>query len=129
MTDLPRREFLTKAGVAAAGVAALSVAATTGARAATGAKAMKRYVIERTAPGVGAATPAEVAAMAATSCAAVSQLGPDIQWEHSYRTADKFFCVYLTTDEALIHKHSELSGFPVDKITLVESIVDPTTAG
>jgi hypothetical protein len=89
---------------------------------------LRRYVIERDDPGVGKATAAEVAAMAATSCAAVAPLAPNLQWEHSYRTADKFFCVYLSVDEETIRKHGEMSGFPVDKITLVTSIVDPTLA-
>jgi hypothetical protein len=53
MTD--RRDFMTKAGVAVAGLAAAAVA-TSGVRAATGTPLLKRYVIERDAPGVGAAT-------------------------------------------------------------------------
>lgn len=128
MTDMQRRTFLTTASVIAAGAAAATIAGTGTAAAATPPQ-LKRYVIERDTPGVGAATPAEVAAMAATSCAAVAQLSPNLQWEHSYRTADKFFCVYLATDEETIRKHAELSGFPANKITLVTSIVDPTLAG
>lgn len=125
MTD--RRDFIAKAGIAAAGIAVAAVASG-GARAATAAPVLKRYVIERETPGVGAATAEEVAGMAATSCAAVAQFAPNLQWEHSYRTADKFFCVYLSVDEETIRKHGEVSGFPVNKITLVTSIVDPTLA-
>jgi hypothetical protein len=125
MTD--RRDFIAKAGIAAAGLAAAAVVSG-GARAATGAPVLKRYVIERDAPGVGAATAEEVAAMAANSCAAISGLAPNLQWEHSYRTADKFFCVYLSVDEETIRKHGEIGGIPVTKITLVTSIVDPTLA-
>lgn len=127
MSELPRRDFLTKAGVAVVGTAAATIAATGGVRAANG-QALKRYVIERETPGVGNATAEEVAAMAATSCAAVAGLSPNIQWEHSYRTQDKFFCVYLATDEDIIRRHGEISGFPVNKITLVTSVVDPTLA-
>jgi hypothetical protein len=125
MTD--RRDFITKAGIAAAGLAAAAVVSS-GARAATGVPLLKRYVIERDAPGVGAATAEEVAAMAANSCAALSGLAPNLQWEHSYRTADKFFCVYLSVDEETIRKHAEIAEIPVTKITLVTSIVDPTLA-
>lgn len=124
MTD--RRDFMAKAGIAAAGMAVAAVAST-GARAGT-APALKRYVIERDAPGVGAATAEEVAVMAATSCGAVAQLAPNLQWEHSYRTADKFFCIYLSVDEETIRKHAELAGIPVTKITPVTSVVDPTLA-
>ncbi len=128
MTDLPRRDFLAKAGAAVAGVAAVaSVAGVQKANAATGVK-LRRFVIERDAPGVGGATAEEVAVMAATSCAAIAQLAPNLQWEHSYRTADKFFCVYLSVDEETIVKHAELAGIPVTKITPVTSVVDPTLA-
>lgn len=99
-----------------------------GTRAAGAAPALKRYVIERDTPGVGAATTEEVAATAAISCAAVAQFAPNLQWEHSYRTADKYFCVYLSVDEQTIRKHGEVSGFPVGTITRVTSIVDPTLA-
>lgn len=125
MTD--RRDFLTRAGAAAAAGLAMAAMAPGSARAAA-APVLKRYVIERNTPGVGDATPEEVAGMAATSCAAVAQLAPNLQWEQSYRTADKFFCVYLSVDEATIRRHGEMSGFPVDKITLVTSVVDPTLA-
>jgi hypothetical protein len=53
---------------------------------------------------------------------------PNLQWEHSYRTADKFFCVYLSVDEETIRKHAEIAQIPVTKITQVTSIVDPTLA-
>ena len=127
MTESNRRDFLTKAGVVAAGVAVAAVTSS-GVRAATAAPVLKRYVIERDAPGVGAATAEEVAAMAANSCAAITQFAPNLQWEHSYRTADKFFCVYLSVDEETIRKHGEVASIPVTKITLVTSVVDPTLA-
>ena len=57
-----------------------------------------------------------------------NQLGPDIQWVESFVAADKTFCVYLAKDEAIIRKHSELSGFPASKITEVRKMIDPTTA-
>lgn len=43
-------------------------------------------------------------------------------------TADRTFCVYLATDEALIYRHAELSGFPATKITEITKIIDPSTA-
>jgi hypothetical protein len=42
--------------------------------------------------------------------------------------ADKMFCVYLAKDEALVHQHAELSGFPASKVTEIGKIFDPTTA-
>jgi len=39
---------------------------------------------------------------AAKSNQALRQLAPDIQWNESFVTADKTFCVYLAKDEAVI---------------------------
>jgi len=36
--------------------------------------------------------------------------------------------LYLATDEALIRRHAELSGFPASKVTEIGKIIDPTTA-
>jgi hypothetical protein len=58
----------------------------------------------------------------------LAQLGPEIQWVESFVAADKTFCVYLAKDEAIIRKHSELSGFPANKSTEVKTMIDPTTA-
>jgi Nickel responsive protein SCO4226-like len=41
---------------------------------------------------------------------------------------DETFCVYLATDEAAIRRHSEMSGFPVDRITEIRATIDPLTA-
>jgi hypothetical protein len=57
-----------------------------------------------------------------------SWAGPDIQWQESYVAADKTFCVYLAKDEAIIHKHAEMSGFPATKVTEISGIIDPMTA-
>ncbi len=90
---------------------------------------MRRYMIERDIVGVGAMSEAELTGAARTSNAALAQLAPQVQWEHSYVAGDKTFCVYLAEDEAAIRRHAELSGFPASKITPVSSIIDPTTAG
>jgi hypothetical protein len=55
-------------------------------------------------------------------------LAPNVQWVESYVAADKTFCVYLATDEAVIRRHAELSGFPANRITEVRKTIDPTTA-
>ena len=89
---------------------------------------MKRYVIEREIPGIGAMSAEELCQAAQTSNAALEKLAPKIQWQHSYVTAGKTFCIYLATDEAAIKKHSELSGIPFSKVTEVPQIIDPLTA-
>ena len=62
------------------------------------------------------------------SVQALAEIGPSIQWQHSYVANDKTFCVYLANSEEAIRKHSELSGIPVASITEVPQIIDPLTA-
>ena len=89
---------------------------------------MRKYIIERDIPAVGSLGRDELKGAAETSNGALGELGPDIQWVESFVAADKTFCVYLAKDEAIIHKHSELSGFPATKITEIVGMIDPTTA-
>lgn len=90
---------------------------------------MQRFVIEREIPSVGSFNPNQLRAASQTSNAALSKLAPRVQWEHSYVANNKTFCIYLAEDEAAIHEHAKLSGFPASRITAVSAIIDPTTAG
>jgi hypothetical protein len=89
---------------------------------------MKRFIIERSIPAVGTLEREQLRAAAAKSCAALRELGPDIQWVESFVAADKTFCVYLAKDEAIIRRHAEISGFPATTITEVRAMIDPTTS-
>ena len=89
---------------------------------------MKKYVIEREIPKVGTLQGQQLREAAGKSNQVLAQLGPDIQWQESYITADKMFCVYLAENEAVIQKHAELSGFPASKVTEISKTIDPTTA-
>jgi hypothetical protein len=89
---------------------------------------MRRFIIERDIPQIGTAERDALRAAAEKSNSVLAQLAPDIQWVESYVAADKTFCVYLAKDEAVIRKHSEMSGFPATKITEVSKTIDPTTA-
>src|SRR6202011_1493255 len=82
--------------------------------------ALRKFVIERDIPSVGSLEREQLAGAAAKSNEVLRQLGPDIQWLESFVAADKTFCVYLAKDEALIHRHAELSGFPATKVTEIE---------
>jgi hypothetical protein len=90
--------------------------------------ALRRFVIERDIPEIGTFEREQLREAAAKSNDVLRGLGPDIQWVESYVAADKTFCVYLATDEAIIRKHAEVSGFPATKITEVKKMIDPTTA-
>lgn len=89
---------------------------------------LKRYVIERDIDGVGSMPPSELCGAARTSNAALADLAPRVQWQHSYVAKDKTFCIYLAEDEDAIRAHAEKSGFPASKITEVRQVIDPTTA-
>jgi hypothetical protein len=89
---------------------------------------MKRYVIERDIPDIGAASESDLSGAAGTSNSALAKLAPRVQWEHSYVAANKTFCVYLAEDEDAIREHAKISGFPATTITEVKSVIDPTTA-
>ncbi len=89
--------------------------------------ALKRYVIEREIPNIGAASEQDLSGAAGTSNAALAKLTPRVQWEHSYVTDNKTFCIYLAENEEVIREHSELSGFPATVITEVKAMIDPTT--
>ena len=88
---------------------------------------MKKYIIEREIPKVGALEGKDLQNAAAKSNQVLARLGPEIQWAESYLTADKMFCVYLAQDETVIRQHAELSGFPATKITEIGKTIDPTT--
>jgi hypothetical protein len=89
---------------------------------------MPKYVIEREMPGAGALTPDQLRSASQKSCSVLRDLGPEIQWLHSYVTDDKVYCVYMAPNEEMIREHAMQGGFPANKISEVKSMIDPTTA-
>ena len=89
---------------------------------------MPQYVIERDMPGVGDIGENELKGASQTSCSVLRDLGPEIQWVHSYVTDDKIYCIYRAPSEDLIRRHAEQAGFPANRISEVRATIDPTTA-
>ena len=89
---------------------------------------MPQYLIERNIPGAGKLTAAELQGISQKSCSVLNQLGPQIQWVHSYVTGDQIFCVYRAPNEAMVLEHARLGGFPANKVSEIKTIIDPTTA-
>ncbi|KKW92218.1 DUF4242 domain-containing protein [Sphingobium chungbukense] len=89
---------------------------------------MPQYVIERDMPGVGQLSGEQLKGASQGSCNVLRQLGPDIQWVHSYVTDDKIYCVYRAPSEDLIRQHAKMAGFPANSIAEVRATIDPTTA-
>lgn len=88
---------------------------------------MPRYVIERELPGAGSLDDAEVRAIAMRSNQILGEMGGDVQWDHSYVTADKIYCVYVAPDADRVREHAHRGGFPTTVVSQVSRVIDPTT--
>jgi hypothetical protein len=86
---------------------------------------MPQYVIEREVPGAGSLTKAEIQEMSLRSLQTLGEMGPQIQWLHSYVTEDKVYCVYIAPDEDTIREHARRAGLPADRVAAVRRLLDP----
>lgn len=89
---------------------------------------MPKYIIEREIPNAGKLTAKELQGASQTSCNVLQKLGPGIQWLESFVTDDKLYCVYIAPNEEIIREHARQGGFPANKISVVRTIIGPTTA-
>lgn len=89
---------------------------------------MPQYIIEREIPGAGNLTAEQLKAISQTSCGVLSKMGPEIQWDHSYVTADKIYCVYNAPNEEMVREHARQGGFPANSVSKVSSVISPATA-
>jgi len=89
---------------------------------------MPKYVIEREIPNVGSTKPEDLQAISQKSCSVLDQMGPKIQWVHSYVTGDKIYCVYNAPNEEMVREHAKRGGFPANKVSEVKAIIDPITS-
>jgi len=88
---------------------------------------MDRYVIERSLPNAGSLTEAELREISRKSNAILDELGDDIRWVESYVTCDKLYCVYDSTDAALITEHARRGTLPCDRVSQVHNTISPDT--
>jgi hypothetical protein len=89
---------------------------------------MPKFVIERSIPGIGGVSAGDLQGISQKSCSVLRELGPDVQWVHSYVTGDKIYCVYNAASEQQLYDHARLGGFPINSVARVVSTIDPTTA-
>src|SRR5690348_17848820 len=87
---------------------------------------MPQFVIERAVRGAGSLSESEIRDLSLRSLAKLTELGPQIQWLHSYVTEDKVYCVYIAPDENVIREHARRVGIPADRISAVRRLIDPT---
>ena len=91
---------------------------------------MPKYVIERSIPGVGKLTRQQLQDLSNHSFKVLCEMGnKGIQWQHSYVTDDKIYCVYIADNEDLLREHGKKGEFPVTQISKVAEIIDLTTGG
>jgi Nickel responsive protein SCO4226-like len=130
------RRSLVKVGCKLAVTAAVAVMMTVGGASAFGAPVkrvhatkpvMHTYIIERTIPGAGNLTKAQLHDISAKSNGILKQMGPDIQWVDSYVTQDKIYCIYRATSPDLILEHAKRGGFPADHINQIDRMISPAT--
>jgi rRNA-processing protein FCF1 len=86
---------------------------------------MQQFVIEREVPGAGRLSESEIRDLSLRSLEVLKEMGPKIQWLHSYVTEDKVYCVYLAADENSIREHARRVGIPADRVSAVRRLIDP----
>jgi cell division inhibitor SulA len=88
---------------------------------------MPKFVIEREIPGAGSLSEMQIREASVRSLRALKEIGPQIQWLHSYVTEDKIYCVYLAPNEDIIREHARRAGLPADRVSAVRRLIDPTS--
>jgi hypothetical protein len=89
---------------------------------------MPKFVIERELTGAGKLPRQELQAISQKSCGVLREMGPQIQWQQSFVTDDKVYCIYVAPDADAIKTHARKGGFPANRISAVRAVIDPTTA-
>ncbi|HUJ87847.1 MAG TPA: DUF4242 domain-containing protein [Burkholderiales bacterium] len=89
---------------------------------------MPKFVIEREIAGAGKLPPQELKAISQKSCGVLQSMGPKIQWQQSFVTDDKIYCLYIAPDAETVREHARQGGFPANSVARVRSVIDPTTA-
>ena len=87
---------------------------------------MPQFVIEREIPGAGSLSETQIRDISLRSLQTLKEMGPQIQWLHSYVAEDKVYCVYLAPDEDSIREHARRTGIPADRVSAVRRLIDPT---
>jgi uncharacterized protein DUF4242 len=89
---------------------------------------MHTYVIERTIPGAGKLSKAQLHDISMKSNGILKDMGSNnIQWVDSYVTGDKIYCIYKAKNADLIREHAKRGGFPADSVNEVDTMISPAT--
>lgn len=86
---------------------------------------MPQFVIEREIAGAGSLSEEQIREVSLRSIDTLKQMGPRIQWLHSYVTEDKVYCVYLAPDEETVREHARRTNIPANRVSAVRRLIDP----
>lgn len=89
---------------------------------------MPKFVIEREVPGAGKMSVMDLKGLSQKSCSVLREVGPRVQWQQSYVTDDKIYCVYIADSEDDVLEHARKGGFPANRVSAVRAVIDPSTA-
>jgi hypothetical protein len=89
---------------------------------------MKKFVVERNLPGAGNLSIEELRAISQASCKAINELGMPYHWVQTFVTDDKLYCIHIAESADVIRAHAKLGNFPINMISEVRTIIDPTTS-
>jgi len=90
---------------------------------------MPQFVIERDIPGAGSLSEAQIREVSLRSLQSLKDIGPQIQWLHSYVTEDKVYCVYFAPDEDTVREHAHKANIPANRVSAVRRLIDPKVYG
>ena len=88
---------------------------------------MPQFVIERDIPGAGTLSENQIREVSLRSLQVLNEMGPKIQWLHSYVTEDKLYCVYLAPDEDTVREHARRTGIPANRVAAVRHLMGPAS--
>jgi len=89
---------------------------------------MPKYVIEREVPGAGKLSAEELKGISQKSCGVLREMGSQIQWQESFVTDDKVYCIYIAQNEEAVREHAQKGDFAINNISEVKAVIDPTTS-
>ncbi|PYX01905.1 MAG: DUF4242 domain-containing protein [Acidobacteria bacterium] len=90
---------------------------------------MPQFVIERDILGAGSLSEAQIREVSLRSLQSLKDIGPQIQWLHSYVTEDKVYCVYFAPDEDTVREHARKANIPANRVSAVRRLIDPKVYG
>jgi len=89
---------------------------------------MPKYIVERELAGAGKLDSAQLTSIAKKSCDVLRKMGPEIQWQESYITGNKIYCVYIAANPDMVRQHAKAGEFPITRVEELKSVIDPTTS-